>query len=244
MVLGDSVGLSLEPGLTQVGKEWNLSVWNPSVLMCGFVSEDMVVDLLGNVSRDQADKCKAWRAAWPSAVDAFQPDVVVMLFGAWDYRDHVVNGVTLETGTPEWDAYVLSQLQRQMTALTSRGATLLLLTWPYQRAVMWPEMGNAGVKAEQIAHRDVDELNALYRRFAEQHPDSVSLIDLNSYVCPQGKFTDLVVDGVRMREDGTHFTSRSSYIVARWLVPQIVEVATGGQSPGPLVNGASASLEH
>ena len=94
-------------------------------------------------------------------------------------------------------------------------------------------MGSAGVKAEADANRGVGYLNGLYRRFAAEHPDNVSLIDFDSYICPEGKFTDLVVDGVRMREDGTHFTPESSYIAARWLVPRVLEVATGDRPFGP-----------
>ncbi|HUS82766.1 MAG TPA: acyltransferase family protein [Dehalococcoidia bacterium] len=225
MVLGDSMSMSLEPGLTEVGKESNLSVWNPSILLCGFVREDTVVDLFGNVSRDQAERCERWRQKWPSHVEAFDPDVVVMLFGAWDYRDHVVNSVTLETGTAEWDAYVLSELQKETDVLTAWGAKLLLVTWPCSRPEVWTEIGDTGVQATADALWRIDRLDALYRQFAEQHPDKVRLIDLNAFACPKGTYTDLVVDGVRLREDGTHFTPESSYIVARWLVPRITDAA-------------------
>jgi hypothetical protein len=80
------------------------------------------------------------------------------------------------------------------------------------------------VKAEQDAHWRDDQLNALYRQFAEGHPDKVGIVDLNGFICPNGKYTD-VLNGVKMREDGVHFTTESSYIVARWLVPQIKLVA-------------------
>jgi hypothetical protein len=223
LVLGDSLSLSFEPGLTEVGREWDLSVWNPSVVMCGFVREDVVVDLLGNASKEQAEKCEAWRETWPSDVDAFQPDVVVMVFGPWDYRDHIVNGVSLAAGTPEWHDYVISELQRELDALTARGAKLALLTWPYHRPTPWTQMGDAGVRAEEDANRRLDDLNALYEEFAGQHPDEARLIDLNAFACPEGKYSDLVIDGVKMREDGTHFTPKASYIVARWLVPQIID---------------------
>jgi hypothetical protein len=225
MVLGDSLGLSLEPGLSEVGRERGLLVWNPSIVQCGFVREDTLVDLRGNVSKEEAARCERWRQSWPAAVAAFKPDVVVMVFGAWDYRDHVVGSVTLRAGTPEWDAYVLSELEREAGVLTGQGAKLVLLTWPCHRPTPWLEMGDAGVKAEEDALQRIRELNDLYWEFAAEHPDETDVIDLYSYVCPEGKYSDLVIDGVKMREDGTHFTPQSSHIIARWLVPQIVEAA-------------------
>ena len=233
MVVADSVGLSLEPGLTQVGRDLNLSIWNRSHLYCGFLPADMMLDLSGHNSKDLEDWCKEWRKTWRSDVDAFRPDVVVMLFGSWDYVDHIVNGATLKTGTPEGNAYVLSKLQTLRDVLTSQGAKLALLTWPYPRAKPWTQADDGGAAAEQNAHWHIDDLNSLYRQFAEQHPDKVTLIDLNSFACPEGRFTDLVIDGVKMREDGVHFTPESSTIVANWLVPRIADAAGGGVPPGP-----------
>ena len=227
MVIGDSVALSLEPGLTQVGQSRNLSVWNRSRLYCGFVPGDMMIDFSSKPSEDMEDGCKEWRKTWRSDVDAFRPDVVLMLFGGWDYPDHVVNGVTLKTGTPEWKANVLNELQTQLDALTAQGGKLALVTWPYPGSKLWKQAGETGVKAEQDAHWRLDDLNGLYRQFAKQHPGKVILIDLNGFASPEGKFSDLSIDGVRMREDGVHFTTESSLIVADWLLGQVLE-ATGG----------------
>ena len=228
MVLGDSVGMSLDPGLSEVGRESNAAVWNPSILMCGFVREDWIVDLRGEASPQQEADCEKWREAWPVEVAGFQPDIVVMVFGAWDSRDHVVSGVTLTAGSSEWDSYVLSELERELAVLTSSGAKLVLLTWPCERPTPWIEMGKAGVRAEEEDLQRVEALNIVYRRFASEHPDQVTLVDLFTFTCPEGSFSDLVINGVKMREDGTHFTPQSSYIVARWLLPQLVQIADSG----------------
>lgn len=230
MVVADSVGMSLEPGLTQVGRDQNLFVWNRSHLFCGFLPADFMLDLSGHYSRGQETWCEEWRKTWPADVDAFRPDVVVMLFGSWDYVDHIVNGATLETGTPEWNTYVLSELQALRDVLTSQGAKLALLTWPYPRAKPWTQADDGGAAAEQNAHWRLDDLNRLYQELAAQDPDQVTLIDLNSFACPEGRFTNLVIDGVKMREDGVHFTPESSTIVANWLAPRIAAVAI---EPGP-----------
>ena len=78
-----------------------------------------------------------WRKTWPADVDAFRPDVVVLLFGGWDYPDHIVNGATLKTGTPEWNAYVLSDLQTLLDSLTSQGAKLVCLPGRIRSRRLW-----------------------------------------------------------------------------------------------------------
>jgi peptidoglycan/LPS O-acetylase OafA/YrhL/lysophospholipase L1-like esterase len=225
MVLGDSVGLSLDPGLSEIGRESNVVIWNPSILVCGLVREDFIIDLRGEASPQREADCEKWRDAWPGDVAGFHPDLVVMVFGVWDARSHVVNGVTLIAGTPEWEDYIRSELERELTALTSTGAKLVVLTWPCSHPALFTVAGKAGAAAEEDEMRRVKSLNEIYRRFAAEHPDKVNLIDLFAYACPEGRFSDLVIDGVKLREDGTHFTPQGSYVVARWLLPQLAEAS-------------------
>ncbi len=224
MVLGDSVALSLEPGLEQVGKDWNLAVWDMSSLGCSFLHVDKATNNEWKLSKKWADGCNEWHKTWKLDVDAFRPDLVIMLFGGPAREDYLVDGHTLEPGTLEWHTYVMSGLETQMDVLTSQGGKLVLMTFPYSRPTQYSLLPDADER-EQDDFVGVTELNKLYREFAEQHPDEVVLIDLNSFACPEGKFTDLVINGVKMREDGIHFTPNSSYIVAEWLVPQLAVAA-------------------
>jgi peptidoglycan/LPS O-acetylase OafA/YrhL len=228
ILLGDSVALSVRPGLEQLAPEWNLSVWNRANLGCGFLEVDKEVDPRGNLSKEQADRCREWREEWPSDLDSFRPDVVIMLFGGQDSYDRLVNGVMLEAGTPEWKAYVMSGLEKQLDLFSSKGAKMLLATFPCSRPAAWDSVPDAAEREEETFRR-INELNEVYRQFAEEHPDKVILADLNVFACPESRFTDLVIDGVRMREDGTHFTEGGSPIVARWLAPQIVAAASLGR---------------
>ncbi|MCJ7492392.1 MAG: GDSL-type esterase/lipase family protein, partial [Dehalococcoidia bacterium] len=228
MLLGDSVALSIRPGLEQLGPEWNLSVWNRANLGCGFLEVDKEFDYWGNLTKETADRCRKWREEWPSDIEAFRPDVVIMVFGAWDSYDRLVNGVMLEAGTPEWDAYVFNGLEKQLDVVSSRGAKMLLVTFPCSKPAAWASVPDAAER-EQETFRRINELNEVYRRFAEEHPDEVALADLNAFACPESRFTDLVIDGVRMREDGIHFSEGGSPIVARWLAPQIIAAASEGR---------------
>jgi lysophospholipase L1-like esterase len=112
------------------------------------------------------------------------------------------------------------------------GAKFMLVTYPFYRPPQWSLLPN-GDELEQEARGRIETVNELYRRFAAEHPDKVILADMNDFVCPEGKFTDIVIDGVRLRQDGGHFTEAGSLVVALWLVPQIMEVA---DKDAPLAN--------
>ena len=54
-----------------------------------------------------------------------------MLVGAWDTYDLKRDGRLLEFGSPEADAYILSELGSAVDVLSSGGAKVVLLTTPY-----------------------------------------------------------------------------------------------------------------
>ncbi len=233
MVIGDSLGMALDPGLTDVGRQWNFSILNRGGLFCGFLPADMMIDMTGQLSIDHEQQCQQWRNSWAWDALHYQPDMVLMIFGGWDYPDHIVNGVTLRTGTPEWKNYVVDHIQDVLDKVVPPNAKLIILTWPYPRPNLWLMLSDGGARAEADARWRDDQLNALYRQFAEANPTRVSLIDLASFICPNGKFEDLYMNGVRMRYDGVHFTPEASYIVANWLAPQIAAAADGVLFPKP-----------
>jgi hypothetical protein len=224
LMIGDSVALSMAPGLDAVAPQYNIAVWHRDYVGCGFLDVDREYGYDARLSTEQEEKCRKWKQTWSANVAAFQPDVVVMVFGAMDSLDRQVDGTLLKAGTPEWEAFVSSGLEKQMKAFNSQGAKLALLTFPCSRPASWASRPDAA-KFEEDTFRRINDLNAVYRRFAEEHPDDVALVDLNRFACPDGRFTDLVLDGVRMREDGLHFTPQGSVVVARWLAPQLVAIA-------------------
>jgi peptidoglycan/LPS O-acetylase OafA/YrhL len=224
-VLGDSVALTMGLGLEREGPASGLSVSNVAGLGCGFLPGDEELDGYGKWSAEKADTCRKWRTTWSSQVDAFQPDVVVFLFGPWDTLDLKVEGRLLEAGTPEWQAYALGELSHSVDVLSARGAEVMLLTSPCFKP---PNLGlDAAVYDLLVNPQRLDELNGVYWEFARQHEDQIVVADLNRLVCPEGEDTDVTIDGVRLREDGVHFTPEGADLVARWLAPQIIAAAEG-----------------
>jgi peptidoglycan/LPS O-acetylase OafA/YrhL len=234
LVVGDSVGQSLGPGLRIVGREedWNLVVWDRAIPACGFLDVDEEVDVRGGkLTRKQAELCSGWRATWQEDLERFDPDIVLFVFGGMDGNDRLVDGVMLPLGTPEWDAFVMDGLNKQLNILSSQGAKLILATFPYVRPALWALDSHAD-ELEAEAFQRVSALNRVYRQFAVQHPDKVVLVDLNLFSCPEGKFSNAVVSGVKLREDGIHFTTPGSVVVAEWLAPQF-KAALGTMGPEP-----------
>jgi lysophospholipase L1-like esterase len=76
----------------------------------------------------------------------------------------------------------------------------------------------------------VDILNGLIRQAVAELPDRVTLVDLNAFVCPDGRYAADVGGVPDARGDGVHFTPAGADLVASWLGPQLLGVA-GRSSP-------------
>ncbi len=226
LVKGDSISLSLGAGLEGTGPSVGLLAWNRGIIGCGFFPVDEDLGDNGQWTLERAKLCKNWRALWATDVQNFQPDVVLMLSGPWDAIDLKVAGHMIEVGTQEWHDYAMSSLENALAAFTSQGAKVALLTAPCfkprQTELTQP------IKGEHLLVWPVNDLNAVYREFADEHPDKVKLIDLYAAVCPNGLYEDLTTpDGAQMRGDGVHFTSEGAAAMTRWLAPQLIALVRG-----------------
>lgn len=224
LLLGDSVAVSLGVGLERVAAEGTgLMVVNRSTLGCGMLRRGEVE--IGRELNLQGENCNDWNGRWLTYVDEFRPDVVVLLTGAWDLLDRKIDNVWYSPGDVGFDRYFLSELDQATQLLASRGARVVLLTTPFFNR---PELvGQTGREWPEYEPWRVDRINALFRDFLVAHPARYTLIDLNRFVSPHGRFTD-TLDGVHLRPDGVHFTLEGAVYVSRWLAPQLERV---GRAP-------------
>jgi hypothetical protein len=166
--------------------------------------------------------CTAWPAIWNTHLAQDDPDVAVILLDRWELMDRKLNGVYQHVGQPDFDAYLLGQLDRAVSIVDSRGARVVLLTAPYTHRAERPD---GGLYPEDAPAR-VDAWNALLRKESAAHPDLVTVLDLNKVVCPGGTFT-WSVNGLRVRSDGLHFTPAGvQRLIAPWLLPQLATLAS------------------
>jgi peptidoglycan/LPS O-acetylase OafA/YrhL len=167
--------------------------------------------------------CTSWPKRWQKGVDQDDPDVAVIELNRWELMDRRYQDRYQHVGDPGYDGYLTAQLERAVDIAGSRGAAVVLLTAAYTRRAEKPD----GSLYPEDQPARVDAWNALLRTVAARHRDTVTVLDLNPVVCPDGEFT-WEVSGRRIRSDGLHYTPAGvQRVIAPWLLPRLAAVATG-----------------
>ena len=179
--------------------------------------------------------CQPWTTAWADWVRQFKPNVVVLLAGGGEVLDRVYRGHMTNILNPTFAAYVESQLEKAVRIATTGGADMVLMTKPCQSTGEQPN----GDPWPQDSSARQEVYNSLLRKVAAEHPNQVYIQDLNSYVCPGGKYAE-DLDGVPLREaDGIHFDMQpggggdylAPAILPYWTeLGHLQEARTGGAS--------------
>jgi peptidoglycan/LPS O-acetylase OafA/YrhL len=224
-LLGDSVSWSLGHYLPETP---GMTVTTRSVQGCGIARLPDIRYL--DVGHTNYPGCTTWDQRWEKGINADDPDVAVILLDRWELMDRRFEGRYQHVGDPDYNLYLTSELDLAIRIASARGATVVLLTAPYTHRAERPD---GSLYPEDDPAR-VDAWNSLLYAAAAARPDTVKVIDLNAWVCPQGKFT-WTIDGVQVRSDGLHFTPDGVRgRIAPWLMPQLQAIALGQQPPaGP-----------
>jgi len=218
VVLGDSVAFSLGYHF-KAAMAPGVKTKTAALIGCGVVRGAHIIN--GRVSVPNP-RCEQWPARWTEAVDSFDPDVALVMVGAWEVYDRKVDGRTLEVGTPEYESYLDSEMEIALGIAASRGAPVALLNVPcYQQ----PNLALGEPPSERNDPARVAWVNQVFQRIVARHPQRLRLIDLGGFLCPGGHDADKI-DGVKVRTDGVHFTPEGAGVVWRWLGPQLVDLAT------------------
>jgi hypothetical protein len=171
-------------------------------------------------------------------VKQLNPNVVVLLAGGAEVLDRSFDGTTTNILNPVFADYVKSQLEKAVRIATAGGALMVFMSKPCQSTgeqpdgSPWPEDSSA----RQAVY------NSLLRQVAQNNPGKAYLQDLNSYVCPDGRYS-ATLHGVPVRSpDGVHFTYGQKGTGGDYLAPAILpywaelghlqEVDTHGLSVG------------
>lgn len=218
LVVGDSLAVLLAFALAREDAATGWEVRNAAVLGCGILPGEAV-----RYGRrvPAPPQCGDVAASWQRGLDEMDPDLVVVLDGFWDAYDWIVDGETLEFGTPAWDAFAKERFGAAMDTLSSRGARVLWLLAPYFRPdALEPQIeGYYEANGEYRSALDdarIRHLNDLFRQTASERGCSVTIVDSRPCICPGDEYTD-TIDGFEVRGDGVHFTDAGADRLAAYV---------------------------
>ena len=216
LVVGDSVALTVARGMDEVGAEEGIAVLNRGLLGCGVARASGAVRLGSGQVVTETAECHAAPARWAGDLQTFRPDVSMLLVGAWDAADRQLNGRWTHPCQSTFDRWYDGEISAAVQLLSSASAPVVLVTAPYLRSDV--------VSASQAeTDRRIDCLNAVFRK-AGAHNPRVRLVDLASRVCPSHACLTRE-DGVTLRPDGVHYDGPGGPVIARWLVPRVLDAA-------------------
>ncbi|HET9517923.1 MAG TPA: hypothetical protein VFO77_09385, partial [Actinoplanes sp.] len=145
-----------------------------------------------------------------------RPQIALVMLGAWEVFDVVVDGRTITFGSPDWDARFTEALGRGIGELRAAGAQVALSLLPCYRPVrasagLWPERG------DDTRTRHV---NDLLRASAAADPARVFVVEPPSSFC-----TDPAIGKDRAyRWDGVHYYKAGARLYFKAVAPQLLAI--------------------
>jgi peptidoglycan/LPS O-acetylase OafA/YrhL len=226
-----------EPRVTFFGDSvaWTIGTYLPphpgmwtsdrAVQGCGIATLPQILEL--GTPHTNYPGCTNWYNRWRAGVTKDNPDVAVIELNRWELMDRKLNGAYQHVGEPQYDAYLLGQLDKAVSVAGSRGAAVVLLTAAYTHRAEKPD----GSLYPEDQPARVDAWNKLLYQEAAKAPGKVTVLNLTPVVCPGGKFT-WSIGKLRVRSDGLHYTPAAvQKIIAPWLLPKLAAIATGNYNP-------------
>jgi peptidoglycan/LPS O-acetylase OafA/YrhL len=220
LIVGDSMAGSLGVGLTAVAARYGAEILNEGSPGCSLAEADQV-KVLWFVNPPgipcQAGNPNGVIDTYRSLIRQFDPDVVVYLARS-DTLDTELDGTWQHLGEPTFDFWAEARYDEAITALSARGAHVVLLTTPYYDS---GEMPDGSPWPENDPSRVVID-NKLLAASARLDRGKASVFDLGSLLSPGHQFAT-TVDGVTARcSDGVHLTVAGGELVADTLLPKLV----------------------
>lgn len=216
LIVGDSVAITLDNGVRNV-IDPSVAVVGGAEIGCALLTSPKALGFDGTWNRNGSE-CPDHDEYWARLVEAQNPDVVVMLIGAWDLYARDWGSGPVAPGDPEFDQRYRDALASSLSVLSAKGAEVIILTTP----CFAPSPGQKSGPQHDIAR--ARRLAQLQREVVDQRNLDTSLvpaavIDLQAITCDNGFTTSK--DGVAWRPDGVHFSVDGARIAANWLLDSL-----------------------
>lgn len=173
--------------------------------------------VVGGQANPSLSSCTTWPEEWRRLLADEKPDIAVMMPGNGELFDHAdSNGKNYSFGTAEYREALLTWMETTTTDLGAVAQSVAITTIPCYNK---PDTGlDSTPKVVNDASRQA-WLNGVINDFARTHTE-IHLLDLRAAVCPGGEYAE-VVDGVKLRKDGVHWTEPGARRVWAWLAKQL-----------------------
>ena len=228
LVVGDSVALQIGEALCgwAVDNPGRMVVLNEAHLGC-VVGREGLKRIPEGDEGPVGELCSAWNdevpahvmldpevVSWPTAVQAFRPDVVLGHVTAWDVTDRLVPSLGDEwvwVGVPAYDDYISAEYRLASEVLGSTGAHVYWLEGAHIRREIRPQN-----------HPDrIDGLNQLVRAAtADLH--FVTMVPYREFIGANGTARERETRG-----DGVHLSEAGMAQVAEWLTNDVFDETRG-----------------
>ena len=223
LVVGDSVALQIGEALCTwaIGNPGEIVVLNEAHLGCivGRYGQKRIPE---GIEGPVGELCSAWNApvephvmldpevvSWPTAVDVFEPDVVLVHVTPWDVTDRLVPSLGDEwvnVGMPVYDDYISSEYRLASEVLGATGAR-----------VVWLEGAHLKREIRPQNHPDrIDRLNELVVA-ATLDLDFVATVPYRDFIGDIGSERER-----HTRFDGVHLSEAGVAEVGAWLMDGIL----------------------
>jgi len=191
---GDSVAITMAINLP-TSLRGTFSVTDSGIQGCGVIDTGSMMS--GGKVRRNFSACANFPERWAAGVAARNPDITIVVVGAWEVFDLVRDGTVIPFGSAEHDAIVADGISRGVNALLAAGTEVALLEVPCQYPVAG---GGLSPLPERGDFWRTERLNVLLRAAAAADP-RVHFITSPPEFC-----TDVSVGNNKgLRWDGTHY---------------------------------------
>jgi lysophospholipase L1-like esterase len=206
LVVGDSGAVFLGDGLARVGATKGVEVRNAGTISCGIITDGGRLRLDGGGELDDPSWCAGWPDRWRAELDAFHPDVVLLVIGWPGLGDRRVDGAWRHPCDRVFDARYRDVSRVALDVLGRVGRRVVVADSPYLTLPV----------VQRDAAKRVDCLNRTYRAAARSA--GASVLPIGEWLCSSSRHCTIESDGVTMRPDGIHFRDAGADIAARWVL--------------------------
>ena len=222
--MGDSVAWSIGPSLVAVAGEHGVYMHNAAISGCSLV--EGLTSTPDGVLFPWSLGCAGAIAGYEEdRIREFRPDVVVWL-SAWETANRTLaDGTLVLPGTRHGNLRLLGEIDKAAGRLRAGGARLVMV-------LLAPVPHDLEEATKDTSIHRLSHLNAMLEDYARRHADSVSVVYMSEFLCPNGPPCPAEVGGTIPRPDGIHFDDPAG---ARWaaeqLLPRLLAPLVPGEPP-------------